>query len=94
MASGSLSRRQQKAFERSQPQLPGYSYANLLRVMKEPGRSLTVSSEGEFGWDGWLGTFMLVDPSNKLATVLLMQRVDTGMSTVARRVKNIIYTAL
>ena len=94
IGSGALSRRQQKAFDRTQPQLPGYSYANFMRVMKEPGRSLTVSTKGEFGWDGWLGTFMLVDPANDLTAVLLMQRVDTGMSPVARKIKNIIYTAL
>ena len=94
IGSGCLDRRQQKAFERTQPQLPGYSYANLMRVMKEPGRSLTVSEKGEFGWDGWLGTFMLVDRANELAVVLMMQRVDTGLSPVARKIKNIIYTAL
>ncbi|MBP5157344.1 MAG: beta-lactamase family protein, partial [Treponema sp.] len=94
IGSGSLDRRQQKAFERTQPHLPGYSYANLMRVMKEPGRSLTVSEKGEFGWDGWLGTFMLVDRANELAVVLMMQRVDTGLSPVARKIKNIIYTAL
>ena len=65
-----------------------------MRVMKEPGRSLTVSEKGEFGWDGWLGTFMLVDRANELAVVLMMQRVDTGLSPVARKIKNIIYTAM
>ncbi len=94
IASGKLSRRQQKVFDRNQPHLAGYSYANFMRVMQEPGRSHTVSTKGEFGWDGWLGTYMLVDPANDLTAVILMQRVDTGMSPVARKIKNIIYTAL
>ncbi|MCR5621072.1 MAG: beta-lactamase family protein [Treponema sp.] len=94
IGSGCLDRKQQKAFDITQPHLPGYSYANLMRVMKEPGRSLTISERGEFGWDGWLGTFMMVDRANELAVVLMMQRVDTGLSPVARKIKNIIYTAL
>ena len=84
----------QAAFERKLPHLSGYSYGNLMRIMTDPSQSATIARAGEFGWDGWLGTFMLVDPSADLAVVYFMQCRDSGFTPTMRRVKNIVYASL
>ncbi|MCI2048477.1 MAG: beta-lactamase family protein [Lachnospiraceae bacterium] len=94
MSTGHLTPAQQAVFDRDLSHLAGYSYGNLMRTMHDPASSLALSSEGEFGWDGWLGTFMMVDPANDLTTVYMQQIVDAGMTTYTRRLKNIIYAAL
>jgi CubicO group peptidase (beta-lactamase class C family) len=84
----------QKSFENKMPYLSGYTYANLMRIMTDPGRSKSFSSAGEYGWDGWLGTFMMIDPANDLTMVFMTQLTDTGTSPTVRRIKNVIYSAL
>ena len=84
----------QQYFNKKLPHLCGYSYGNLMRILVEPALSGSIGAAGEFGWDGWLGTFMLVDPSNELAFVYLQQVKDAGYTPVARRIKNVIYAAL
>lgn len=75
-------------------QLGGYTYANLLRVMKEPGLASAISGKGEYGWDGWLGTYMMNDKKNDLNFLFMMQKKDSGSTEYTRKVKNIIYSAL
>lgn len=74
--------------------LGGYSYANLLRVMKWPGLACSVSSEGEYGWDGWLGTYMMNDPKNDLTILMMSQKKDTGTTEYTRRVRNVVMSAM
>jgi len=94
MRSAHLSQKLQQSFESKMPHLSGYTYANLLRIMTDPGQSKSFGEAGEYGWDGWLGTFMMVDPGNNLAMVFFTQLTDTGMSTTVRRIKNVVYSAL
>lgn len=75
-------------------QLGGFSYANLLRVMREPGLASAISSKGEYGWDGWLGTYMMCDPRNSLSFLMMTQKINTGTTEYTRRVRNIIFSAL
>lgn len=84
----------QRCFDARMPHLSGYSYGSLCRILVEPAQSRMLGSAGEFGWDGWLGTFMLVDPANDLALVYLMQRTDCGLTPMSCRIKNIVYAAL
>lgn len=72
----------------------GYSYANLNRVCIDPGTARAITVKGEFGWDGWLGTYMSVDIINNLAICYMTQKVDAGTTCVTRKMKNIVYTAL
>jgi CubicO group peptidase (beta-lactamase class C family) len=94
MRTGRLSAGQQQSFESKLPQLTGYTYANLLRIMTNPGRCKSFGAAGEYGWDGWLGTFMMIDPLNDLTMVFLTQLTDTGTTPTVRRIKNVIYSAL
>ncbi|MFA6857707.1 MAG: serine hydrolase domain-containing protein [Treponema sp.] len=94
MRTAHLSTLLQQSFEAKMPHLAGYTYANLLRIMTDPGRSRSFGAAGEYGWDGWLGTFMMVDPENDLAMVFFTQLTDSGMTTTVRRIKNVVYSAL
>jgi CubicO group peptidase (beta-lactamase class C family) len=89
-----LSAEQQKSFERKLPHLAGYTYANLFRIMTDPGQSKSLGEAGEYGWDGWLGTFVMIDPVNDLCMVFFTQLTDSGTTPTVRRIKNVIYSAL
>lgn len=72
----------------------GYEYANLMRIMKNPSLSTVMTSEGEYGWDGWLGPYFINDPVDKVTFLLMLQRCDTGTNTYTRRIRNIVFSAV
>lgn len=74
--------------------LAGYSYGNLMRVLVEPGQAVMLGTEGEYGWDGWLGTYFCNSPRDNLSIVLMMQKTDTGTDVVTKRVRNLIFSSL
>ncbi|MBP5519147.1 MAG: serine hydrolase [Treponema sp.] len=84
----------QKKFEARMAHLPGYTYCNLLRVACEPGSCNLLTEKNEFGWDGWLGPYVSIDIKNHLTIVMTMQRCDSGTTSAARKVHNILYSAL
>ncbi len=94
MSSAQLSAPLQQKFDQKMPHLSGYTYCNLLRIAKNPVECKVITSKGEYGWDGWLGPYIGIDPANKLVLVMTMQRTDTGTSDLTRRVKNVIYSSL
>ncbi|MBE5801795.1 MAG: beta-lactamase family protein [Clostridiales bacterium] len=74
--------------------LDGFSYGKLMRVCIQPGRYLGFACLDEYGWDGWLGTYFANLPNEKL-TIMLMQNVtDAGTTTITRKVRNLILSAL
>ena len=84
----------QQKFNQRMEHLSGYTYCNLLRIATEPGKCKSLTTKGEYGWDGWLGPYLGVDPTNNLVLVMTMQKVDAGTWELTRCVKNIIYSAL
>lgn len=76
------------------PHLSGYSYGNLLRVMTNCDRAVTLGCNGEYGWDGWTGTYIANDPTNKLTILMMRQKVDCGTDEITRRLRNIVYASL
>lgn len=74
--------------------LSGCSYANLMRIMKDPGAAISISSTGEFGWDGWMGTYMAIDPAHEMVLLLMQQKADTGTTAYTRRIRNIVFSSL
>lgn len=70
--------------------LDGFSYGNLMRVCKEPSRSGMLARKGEYGWDGWLGTYFANFPNEKMTILMGMQTKDTGTSSLTRKVRNVI----
>lgn len=90
MTSGSLSQNQRADLEKDFYNLRGFSYGNMYRVMKEPGRSVFMGHTGEYGWDGWLGCFFENDPEADMTILMMMQRTDAGLTPLAKKVRNII----
>ncbi len=84
----------QQKFNQKMEHLSGYTYCNLLRIAKEPGKCKALTTKGEYGWDGWLGPYLGIDPANNLVLVMTMQKVDSGTWELTRCVKNIIYSIL
>ena len=74
--------------------LAGYTYGNLMRIMTDPGVAVGLGSKGEYGWDGWLGTYMMNDPAHDLTLLFMHQKADSGTTPYTRRIRNILFAAL
>ena len=72
----------------------GFIYSNLLRILKDEGAAVTCGSEGEYGWDGWLGPYFINDPKHKVTILHMIQKTDTGTTTYTRRIRNVVYSSL
>ncbi len=84
---------QQKGVE-TWESLAGYTYGNLLRIMVDPGAAASAGTMGEYGWDGWLGTYMMNDPVNDLTFLMMHQKADTGTTAYTRKMRNVMFSAL
>ena len=74
--------------------MDGFVYANLLRVMKNPGLAVTNAVEGEYGWDGWLGPYFINDPKHKVTILHMIQKTNAGTTTYMRRIRNVVYATV
>ena len=74
--------------------LAGYTYGNLMRIMTDPGAGAGMGSMGEYGWDGWLGTYMMNDPIHDLTLLIMHQITDSGTTPYTRRIRNVMFAAL
>lgn len=70
---------------------PGYNYGNLMRILEEPGMASVFGSAGEYGWDGWMGTFFCNSPREQMSMVFMTQRTDSGWLPVVKRIKNVLF---
>ncbi len=89
MAGGELMETQQRAFE-EWIGLEGFSYGNLMRICKKPGRAGHIAGEEEYGWDGWLGMYFANFPKEKLTLLIGMQKKDAGTFRLTRKLRNIL----
>ncbi|SHI26057.1 CubicO group peptidase, beta-lactamase class C family [Butyrivibrio fibrisolvens DSM 3071] len=71
--------------------LQGYGYGNFNRVLLDPAAYQTNAPVGEFGWDGWLGTYMTLDPSNDFMFQYFIQLADAGSMGPTRLLRQIAY---
>ena len=72
--------------------LGGFSYGNLMRIMKEPEKAGIMAGMGEYGWDGWLGPYFVNDPESRTTFLMLTQRTDYGTGPVTRKIRNVIFS--
>lgn len=84
----------QQKFDQNMGHWAGHTYCNFFRVCNEPGKCTYLTDEGEFGWDGWLGPYLSVDPKNNMVIVMLMQKTNAGTWEVTRKTKNVIHSSL
>ncbi|MBE6880519.1 MAG: serine hydrolase [Ruminococcaceae bacterium] len=71
--------------------LGGYTYGNFMRVCEDESRTSVFSNKGEYGWDGWMGTFFSNEPQGRITFLLGMQQLGIGKGgTLTRKLKNIV----
>lgn len=73
---------------------PGYAYGLGVRTLIDPAASGTPGACGEFGWGGAWGTYVVMDPENRVTLVYAEQGVDTQAGYIQRRLRNMAYIAL
>lgn len=72
----------------------GHGYGFLMRVLLDPKEAATKATKGEFGWDGWTGTYVIMNPAQELLIVYLIQRVGSGTTPEVLAIKNAVYDAV
>lgn len=71
--------------------LSGYTYGNFMRILVNEDTAVMFANKGEYGWDGWLGTFFSNEPQKRLTLLLGVQQVGVGRTgTLVRKLKNVI----
>jgi len=90
LTGGKLTPRQLESMWEDWESMYGYNYGNLMRVMEEPRMAQFHTWKGEYGWDGWLGTYFCNSPENKVTILLNCQKKDAGTTNVTRRIRNVL----
>ncbi|MBR4277767.1 MAG: serine hydrolase, partial [Lachnospiraceae bacterium] len=72
----------------------GYGYGGLMRVLINQGKAGSQASLGEFGWDGWTGNYMCIDPERNLVLLYFIQRRGAGTMPVVRKLRAATYGAI
>lgn len=72
----------------------GYGYGSFMRVLKNTALATTNGDEGEYGWDGWTGTYFTVNPKKNLIIVYFIQKCGTGMDDITKRLRQIVYSTV
>lgn len=68
----------------------GYNYGKLMRVCVDPGKVPGLARKGEYGWDGWLGTYFANFPDIGVTLLINQNVTDTGTAPVTRRLRNVV----
>ena len=87
-----LNRQQMADFD--WPQFAGYGYGLGVRTMVDPARGGASSPLGEFGWGGAAGTYLLIDPKNKLRLFYAQHMRENMECYVHPRLRNVLYACL
>lgn len=95
MTHGGLNERQKPYLWQGWVWMGGYTYGNLMRVCEEEAATTLFSGKGEYGWDGWLGTFFSNEPKYGITMLFGTQQVGIGQAgTLIRKIKNIVMSEL
>ena len=87
---GTLQPWQQESLSRGWGGLEGYSYGNLMRVMKDPSKAIMYTTLGEYGWDGWLGPYFSNHPGCNITFLAGIQLTDAGTTPTVRKLRNVV----
>ena len=68
----------------------GYNYSCLMRVCDRPGEAGLLTRAGEYGWDGWLGTYFSNIPDQEITFLLCQNITDAGTVAVTRKCRNLL----
>lgn len=75
-------------------ELKGYGYGSLMRQMIHPEIAESLGSKGEYGWDGWLGSYLSIDPVEDLAIIYVIQKCGGNGYRDIQVIRNIVYSSL
>lgn len=92
MTENNLTERQAVSFDWDQCKGCGYSWLN--RQLIDLDAVGGAGALGEYGWDGWLGTYYSNDPVNKITFLYMIQRAGGFGSWPWRNMKSILYSAM
>lgn len=74
------------------PQLRGYSYGNLYRILENPQLGMTNAPVGEYGWDGWSGPYFCVSSgADETVMLYLIQVCNGSTSDIVRRLRTVTF---
>lgn len=93
MTSAALTDWQQKGLD-TWHTLRGFSYGNQMRIMTDAGKAGYVGTNGEYGWDGWLGAYFTNSPQDRLTLLFMIQKRDAGTMAITRKLRNIVFSSL
>lgn len=92
---GGLAPHQKPQLEDGWGWMRGYTYGNLMRVCDDESMTTLFSSKGEYGWDGWAGTFFSNEPSHGITLLFGVQQAGVGRAgCLVRKIKNIVMSEL
>ena len=75
--------------------LEGYNYGNLMRILEDTEKAkLHGPALGEFGWDGWGGTYVSIDPVNKITFMYFINVTNGNREGQMKLLKNALYNEL
>lgn len=95
MTHGGLNDAQKPYLKQGWQWLGGYTYGSLMRVCEDESRTTLFSGKGEYGWDGWLGTFFSNEPKYGITLLFGTQQIGIGQAaTLIRKIKNIVMSEL
>ncbi len=72
----------------------GCGYGCLMRVLINQSLAGTNASLGEYGWDGWTGNYMTVDPTEDLTILYFIQRCGAGTTPAVRKLRSVVYGSI
>ncbi|MGN0618678.1 MAG: serine hydrolase domain-containing protein [Ruminiclostridium sp.] len=90
MISGGLTNNQKEDLQKGWGDLYGYTYGNLVRVCEDESKAIVLTSKGEYGWNGWLGTYFSNEPAHGITVLMGVQRIGGDTGVLARKLKNIV----
>ena len=93
MRTNALDERQMKSFNQKSPALIGYGYGYGVRTHINRAESGSLSSLGEFGWDGAKMCFLSSDPETGIS--IFMGTHMNGLNKVVHpRLRNLVYSCI
>ncbi len=92
MTRDALTEKQKSSF--SWDSLAGYGYGCLMRTLVDPAKEGVAGNMGTFGWDGWTGNYVVMDPKDELVFLYFIQRGDTWTMPVVRKLRMAAMAAL
>ena len=74
--------------------LNGFSYGKMCRVCMEPEQYAGLALKGEYGWDGWLGSYYANFPNEGMTILSMQNTTNAGTTPMVRKVRNAVLAAL